>query len=522
MESGLQELKFSRYNQKVELSGKLFLYNALTGGYASVDEEYRDNFDKCDFKKLDSMKELAELPNAIINQLMEGGFIIPKNFDEFNVIKSMHYRGRFGANKALTMTLIPTMNCNFRCPYCYEKDKKYPVKKMTTEVMDAIIKYVESRIDSVDHIFVTWYGGEPLLGLHEIRIMQNKLIELASQKDVQVSGMIITNGYGLTKEISDELVQMQIKTAQVTIDGPEEIHNRTRFLKNGEGTYRRIINNLLQANENLEVVIRVNIQKENIKYVPEFVDSLKQVGIDKRNNIKPYFSLVRDYEIDKGYVAHGEGNNRFYFVSASNKEHPVEYAKRKIVESVNKSRWKGFEKLSNSEVFQIYATTSQLLSKLKDSIEFSSVIEDIDSLTELKSEKVQKIIYVHNSEYVDLHKTSPGMQTNAVMEYILHSESTIPLFIDQPEDNIDNEARYAQLTKWIRKQKYNRQIILVTHDANIVINGDAENVIIANHTAEKFQYDYGALEYGDILDNAAIILDGGKIAIHRRIEKYGE
>ena len=136
MESGLQELKFSRYNQKVELSGKLFLYNALTGGYASVDEEYRDNFDKCDFKKLDSMKELAELPNAIINQLMEGGFIIPKNFDEVNVIKSMHYRGRFGANKALTMTLIPTMNCNFRCPYCYEKDKKYPVKKMTTEVMD--------------------------------------------------------------------------------------------------------------------------------------------------------------------------------------------------------------------------------------------------------------------------------------------------------------------------------------------------------------------------------------------------
>lgn len=198
MESGLQELKFSRYNQKVELSGKLFLYNALTGGYASVDEEYRDNFDKCDFKKLDSMKELAELPNAIINQLMEGGFIIPKNFDEFNVIKSMHYRGRFGANKALTMTLIPTMNCNFRCPYCYEKDKKYPVKKMTTEVMDAIIKYVESRIDSVDHIFVTWYGGEPLLGLHEIRIMQNKLIELASQKDVQVSGMIITNGYAVS------------------------------------------------------------------------------------------------------------------------------------------------------------------------------------------------------------------------------------------------------------------------------------------------------------------------------------
>ena len=58
----------------------------------------------------------------------------------------------------------------------------------------------------------------------------------------------------------------------------------------------------IRVTTNLEVVIRVNIQKENIKYVPEFVDSLKQVGIDKRNNIKPYFSLVRDYEIDKGYI----------------------------------------------------------------------------------------------------------------------------------------------------------------------------------------------------------------------------
>ena len=67
-----------------------------------------------------------------------------------------------------------------------------------------------------------------------------------------------------------------------------------------------------------------------------------------------------------------------------------------------------------------------------------------------------------------------------------------------------------------------REIFTTILKNNIVINGDAENVIIANHTAEKFQYDYGALEYGDILDNAAIILDGGKIAIHRRIEKYGE
>ena len=218
----------------------------------------------------------------------------------------------------------------------------------------------------------------------------------------------------------------------------------------------------------------------------------------------------------------GEKDNKFFFVSVSNKEHPVEYAKRMIVESVNKTIKKGFDKKKIADIFREYATTNELNGKTKDSVTFIELIRKISEFEELRAEKIQRIIYKVGEEYIDLHKTSPGTQTNAVMEFILHTDSTVPLFIDQPEDNIDNEARYAQLTRWVRNQKYKRQIILVTHDANIVINGDAECVIIAEHTSDKFSYEYGALEYGDILDKAAVILDGGKTAIHRRIEKYGE
>lgn len=218
----------------------------------------------------------------------------------------------------------------------------------------------------------------------------------------------------------------------------------------------------------------------------------------------------------------GEGENRFYFISIANKEHPVEYGRRTIIESVNKAKRRGFDKESNSLIFKEYALSKTLENDLKDSMKMSDISSKFESLVDLKSEKCQKIIYKCKEEYLDLHNTSPGMQTNSVMEFILHSDSTVPLFIDQPEDNIDNEARYSQLTRWIRKQKFNRQIFLVSHDANIVINGDAECVIIANHTVDKFMYEYGALEYGEILDKAAVILDGGKAAIHRRIEKYGE
>ena len=117
---------------------------------------------------------------------------------------------------------------------------------------------------------------------------------------------------------------------------------------------------------------------------------------------------------------------------------------------------------------------------------------------------------------------SPGTQTNILMEYIVSKDTTIPLLIDQPEDNIDNETIYTKLTNWFRKLKSKRQVIVVTHDANIVINADAENVIIANkEDNDLFDYSYGALEYGEILDRISIILDGGVEAVERRLKKYG-
>lgn len=261
--------------------------------------------------------------------------------------------------------------------------------------------------------------------------------------------------------------------------------------------------------------------KERIEQKLKFLYNKELERIRQINKL--YEIDISKTEINIQYKEYlGEKSNKFFFVSVSNKEHPVEFAKRMIVESVNKTMKKGFDKKEIDEIFKEYATTDELNGKTKDSITFPELVRKISELEELRADKIQRIIYKSGEEYINLHNTSPGTQTNAVMEFILHMDSTVPLFIDQPEDNIDNEARYAQLTRWIRTQKYKRQIILVTHDANIVINGDAECVIIANHTNDKFSYEYGALEYGDILDKAAVILDGGKTAIHRRIEKYGE
>ena len=134
-----------------------------------------------------------------------------------------------------------------------------------------------------------------------------------------------------------------------------------------------------------------------------------------------------------------------------------------------------------------------------------------------------RIEYMIDGEYVDISTQSPGTQANMLLEYIVHSDSSVPLLIDQPEDNVDNQTIFRDIRDWFSKIKMQRQVIVVTHDANIVINADAENVIIANQERPgRFVYRNGALEYSDNIDEAAKILDGGKLAVKRRLMKYGE
>lgn len=114
--------------------------------------------------------------------------------------------------------------------------------------------------------------------------------------------------------------------------------------------------------------------------------------------------------------------------------------------------------------------------------------------------------------------------------------------IDQPEDSLDNRAIYHELRKYLVQKKDERQIIVVTHNPNIVVGADAENVIVANqHSPQtpndreiKFDYINGALENSslrnssikDILGQQGIrehvfeILEGGKEAFEKREQKY--
>ena len=138
---------------------------------------------------------------------------------------------------------------------------------------------------------------------------------------------------------------------------------------------------------------------------------------------------------------------------------------------------------------------------------------------------------------------TPGKQAVFALELILSKhDSEWPLLIDQPEDDLDSRSIYDSIVPKIRELKKRRQIIMVSHDANMVVGSDSEEVIIVNrHGKDRknkdgryFDYLSGSLENTMLFDDGieitlssqgvrehcCVILDGGEEAFAKRKSKY--
>jgi len=170
-------------------------------------------------------------------------------------------------------------------------------------------------------------------------------------------------------------------------------------------------------------------------------------------------------------------------------------------------------------------------------------IADIDVIKKLYADCFY-INFIVQYKEDDIVRMSPGKRGLVLLNLILHlSNSSHPILIDQPEDNLDNRTIYDQLNEFIRLRKVKRQIIMVTHNANLVVAADSECVIVANQAGQqanieneafKFEYYSGSLECSfeessetgtlkskGIRQHVCEVLEGGVSAFKERELKYG-
>lgn len=121
---------------------------------------------------------------------------------------------------------------------------------------------------------------------------------------------------------------------------------------------------------------------------------------------------------------------------------------------------------------------------------------------------------------IPLENQSMGQRAIVLLKIILAYDDK-PLLIDQPEEDLDNKYIYEQLASAFREAKDNRQIIIATHNANLVVNTDAEQIIVATCEDGVISYNVGTLENQYTQECVKNILEGGETAFKKREEKYG-
>lgn len=125
-----------------------------------------------------------------------------------------------------------------------------------------------------------------------------------------------------------------------------------------------------------------------------------------------------------------------------------------------------------------------------------------------------------NGNYVPLVTASPGQKTTAILSFVL-AYGEKPLLLDQPEDDLDNRLVYDLVVKQLKESKCQRQIIVVTHNANIPVNGDSE-FIISMDSASKYARVKcsGTMDNKKIRDEICDVMEGTEYAFEMRAKKY--
>lgn len=268
-------MKASPYNHFVEIEGgqTILVYNAFSGAVAEIDIDQYDIV-----KRILAFGESAttEAELQIRDCLRQGGFLVPDGVDQTNALNAKARADRLDGS-ILTLTIAPTLACNFACDYCFEA--RSPVR-MNAETEAALISFSDNYMMRANALRICWFGGEPTLCLSTIQRLQSKFNELADKHRLkQYPATIITNGYLLDRRMAEALAALCINHAQITLDGTAQTHDRRRKLHSGKGTFERIVDNLCSIAGTMDITLRVNIDKDNVGAASDVVSLLYQRGI---------------------------------------------------------------------------------------------------------------------------------------------------------------------------------------------------------------------------------------------------
>lgn len=291
--------KWSNYNYFAFNPNNFICYNTKSGAVSFGETEIFDS------------KYINKDASALVNHeyfpfFLENRFIVSADTDELEELRDLNSSRD---NHTMHLTLVPTLNCNFKCSYCYQKDT-HDNYNMTHDLKQGALEFIriECLKHNVESIQLTWFGGEPTLSVDLIEEFMRDLTGLSrATTGFKTTTSLITNGYLLTPEIFERLYNSYVRIFQVTLDGMEDNHDKYRLLVDGTKTFSTIYNNLILIRHfnpkdyNFLLQIRANFFKDNLASMKKLVESYsKEFKGDKRFSIsfRPIIDFTGDLTED--------------------------------------------------------------------------------------------------------------------------------------------------------------------------------------------------------------------------------
>ena len=256
--------------------GTLLLFNCKTSKMHGISSKYADDISK------------------VLNGDIENASIKVKDFlrknqyleleGEYSQINKRLYE-QINSRDKLRMTILPTDACNFKCIYCCQTEP-YHVMDSTGE--RKIINFIKQLAEEYKSIYISWFGGEPLLACEKIEAISKALIDYSKSNHKPYLAEMTTNGYLLSQDVFLRLLKCKIFFYQITIDGTKEIHNKNRPHRSKNDSYEKVYDNLLQIskidkNRRFRIIIRINITPQISNELEAVLSSFsRDFGADER------------------------------------------------------------------------------------------------------------------------------------------------------------------------------------------------------------------------------------------------
>ena len=283
-------LRKTRYRAEAPgAQGELLLYNTANGAFVQLEGAARELWEREAWSR-DGGDEAMRAATETLERL---GFLTELSAeDELEACRAAFDEQRADAT-SMTISIVPTYVCNFRCPYCYELGHNKTPGKMDGSQVDSIVRFVQGRhaCDGFESLNVQWYGGDPSLALDVVEGLSGKLVSWCDAEGIAYDAVMLTNANVIGEAEAQLIASCRVSSVMLTIDGPEEVHNKRRVAANGSNSYERTIQaaRFLRA-RGVQCWANMNADKVNLP----LYESLRE-QLEREEGIMLTFGKLNDY-----------------------------------------------------------------------------------------------------------------------------------------------------------------------------------------------------------------------------------